>query len=241
LYKLKKSPNFFAEFGSFGHLLLERFAKGTLGRDKLETAYVKNFDRRVTASAPKSKNSDTRRKYYEEGLEYFRDCDFSVEDYEVLGVEKEVNFDIGGKNMVGYIDLLLKDKTGALIVVDHKSASYPMRKSGEVKKGSEDKLEGYKRQLYLYSKPVFEEYGEYPSELRWNFFRANKWYSTPFVSDEYDAALKWAADTMALIENEKKWKPNPEFFWCKNLCSVSAHCKYALAGFDYANGKKHKN
>jgi predicted transcriptional regulator len=36
--------------------------------------------------------------------------------------------------LIGFIDLLLKDKDGNIIVLDHKSASLKFKKNGEVSK-----------------------------------------------------------------------------------------------------------
>ena len=43
-------------------------------------------------------------------MDLFDNIDLVLDDYEILGVEKEVHFTIDGKEFVGYIDLLLKDK-----------------------------------------------------------------------------------------------------------------------------------
>ena len=71
---------------------------------------------------------------------------------------------IRGLEVRGFIDLLVRDRNdGRLIVVDHKSKS---------RFKSDQELELYGFQPYLYAEWVLQTYGEYPKELVFNLFRA---------------------------------------------------------------------
>jgi len=129
--------------------------------------------------------------------------------------------------------LLLEDKeTKEITILDHKSANLHFKKNGEIgKKDSQHFLE-FKRQLYLYSKSVMEEYNKKVSYLSWNLFRINpefggKLLTIPWAEEEYQEALGWAIDTISKIENEMLWLPdNSQKYWCNNICSYRNVCDY---------------
>ena len=196
----KSENGFFGEYGSLIHKILEKYEKGELSLFELN-------------------------EYYEE--HYLNNIDLDLEKYEILGVEKKVEFKINDKNFVGYIDLLVKDKeTGEIIIIDHKSASIKILKSGKISKSDQQHFLEFKRQLYLYSIPVIKEYGSV-SKLKWNMFKDQKWIEIPWVQEEYEEAIQWAKDTLELIENEKEWRPNPDYYYCNYLCGQRNHaCEY---------------
>ena len=71
-------------------------------------------------------------------MDYLDNIDLDLDSYEILGVEKKVEFELFGKRFVGYIDLLLRDKqTDEIIIVDHKSASIKILKNGNISKSDQ--------------------------------------------------------------------------------------------------------
>ena len=45
--------------------------------------------------------------------------------------------------------------------------------------------------------------------------------------EDYDEAIKWAEDTIKLIENETEFLCNPDAYYCWNLCSQRNNaCQY---------------
>ena len=47
------------------------------------------------------------------------------------------------------------------------------------------------------------------------------------MQEEYEEAIQWAKDTLELIENEKEWRPNPDYYYCNYLCGQRNHaCEY---------------
>lgn len=229
---IKGEGSFFAQVGSFMHKILEMYAKEELSVFELSEYFTEHWCEEVTYAPPKIKGAgDLNEKYFNQCLEYLDNIDLDLSEYEVLGVEKEVHFNIGGYDMIGYIDLLLKDKDGNIIVADHKSHDIKFKKDGSLsnnKKNLED-IEGFKRQLYLYSKAVIEEYGVEPKFLKWNLFRFRKWLEVPFDINEYKEALKWAEDTVRDIESATEFPPHNDFFYCWNLCSLrNSGCPYKV-------------
>lgn len=225
----KSEENFFGQYGSFIHKILEKYAKGELSIFELSKYYEDNFDLEITCDAPYSMG-DLRQAYFEKGLDYLDNIDLILDEYEVLGVEKKVSFSIDGYSFIGFIDLLLKDKTsGKILIIDHKSRALKFKKNGELSKTDSPAFEGFKRQLYLYSKGIIDEYKIAPSKLCWNMFKERKWISTDFHQDEYEQALQWAKWTIDMIKLEDEWKPNPEFYYCKYLCGMrNQACEYKM-------------
>ncbi len=211
--------SFFGEFGSCCHSILERYAKGEISLFEISQAYEDEFAKTVVHDAPPNKYVDIKQSYYEKGLDYFDNIDLDLDKYEILGVEKEVRFKIDDKDFIGFIDLLLKEKeTGKIIILDHKSASIKFLKNGGISKKDRPHVESFRRQLHLYSIPTIEEYG-HVDELWWNLFKDQNWLKIPWRQEDHDEAVQWAIDTIKLIENEKEYPPNPEYYYCWNLCS----------------------
>lgn len=224
----KSENGFFGEYGSLIHKILEKYEKGELSLFELNDYYEEHFSKSVPHDAPPNKYVDIKQSYYEKGLDYFNNIDLDLDKYEILGVEKEVRFQIAGKDFVGYIDLLLKEKeTGKIIILDHKSASIKTLKNGKVSKSDQEHVREFIRQLCLYAIPIIEEYG-HVDELWWNLFKDRNWLKMPFKKEDYDEAIQWAKDTLALIENEREWLPNnSSSYYCSYLCGQRNHaCEY---------------
>lgn len=225
------------QFGSFLHLILEKYAKDELSIFNVSEYYQENFDEAVTYNFPHNKYVDLRQRYYDEGLAYLDNINLNLEAYDVLGVEKKVKFEIDGYDVVGFIDLLLRDKeTGEITILDHKSAKISVLKNGGIAKKDREHFESFKRQLYMYAKPVIEEYGRV-DKLKWNLFRDQKFIEIPFVKKEYDKTLKWVVDTIKKIEAETDWNINREMaeamvdgkfvpYYCLNLCAQRFACPF---------------
>lgn len=221
-------PNFFGQYGSLIHSILEKYEKEELSLFEISQYYEVHFNNVVTCDAPSNKYVDIRQSYYDKGLEYLDNIDLILDKYEILGIEKEVKFNIGGYEMIGYIDLLLRDKeTGDITVLDHKSGSVKFKKNGEISKTEEEHVLGFKRQLYLYSDAVIKEYGKKPRYLQWNLFKDRNWLTVEFNDKEFEEAKQWAEDTVKSIEQETAWLPNPSQYFCWNICDMrNCACEY---------------
>lgn len=221
-------PNFFAQYGNLMHTILEKYAKGELSIFEISQYYEEHFCDVVTCDAPPNKYIDIKQSYYDKGLEYLDNIDLILDKYEILGVEKEIRFHIGGYEMIGYIDLLLRDKeTKDITILDHKSGSVKFKKNGEISKTERKHVLSFQRQLYLYSIAVIEEYGVKPKYLRWNLFKDRNWLTVTFDEKEFEEAKEWAEDTVKAIEQETAWLPNPSQYFCHNICDMrNCACEY---------------
>lgn len=229
----------FAQFGGYVHKIIELYFKDKLSLFELPIYYEDHYSEKVDMEFPRNNFVDLAEKYYEQGLDYFENFDMDLSKYEILGVEKEVKFEYEGYKFVGYIDLLLKDKEdGKLVILDHKSANIKFLKNGNISKKDKEHFEDFKKQLYLYSYAVMEEYGEGSVKaLAWNLFRVGTVYEIPWKKKEYKAAMDWAVNTIRTIEQDTEWNVTNELvtaemdgkyppFYCTGLCSQRETCPY---------------
>lgn len=223
--KQKKEQNAFAQWGTLGHSLLERYYKGELELWDLSQKYDEEYASKVSLEFPYNRYVDLGESYYLAGKKYFDNFQGDFENCEILGVEQYIEIEIDGYPFIGYIDLLVRTPDG-IIVCDHKS------KSGF--KGKEK--QEYLRQLYLYSFYVKQMYGEYPYKLMFNMFRANTWEEELFDYKALMQAKEWFVETIQKIYLEKDFKDKialdyktkgkllKEFkkddFFCNELCST---------------------
>ncbi len=208
---LPDKPNFFSQYGTFMHFLLEKFAKGKSSSDEILQEYIKDFNKYVTELPQKA---DLRWSYFDKGFSYLEGFDgFSGEIYDV---EKKFDIIMGGINLTGFIDLVL-ERDNKLIIMDHKSTAITSIRP-------KAKIEKAQRQLYLYSAWVFSAFGRMPDELIWNCFRDGKEVVVKFNIDDYNKTIDWMKDAVNRIQNEIEWSKIDNGYFCHNICSYLNNC-----------------
>lgn len=228
--------SFYGQVGSFCHSILEMYANGELNIFELAPYFEDHYFENVTESAPFNKYKDIGEDTYYKCLEYFENIDMLLDDYDILGVEKEIHFEIAGYPMIGFIDLLLRDKkTNEIIIVDHKLSQIKILKSGKISKSDQQHFLEFKRQLYLYSKAVIEEYG-HVDKFKWNMYKMHSWIEIDWNENDYNEAITWALNTIHDLSNVKEWLPKEPCgtndFYCRNLCGQRDNCIYMNEGSD---------
>lgn len=222
---LDKLSGAFAEWGSWCHELLEGFYKGNIPVWDLGAQYIAGYPQHVLCAFPRfNYKVDLDQKYFDRGEEYFQNFEDIFSEYEVVGVEEEISLTINGRDFIGYIDLILKDKQGNYILVDHKSKSSFKNK---------EEKEKYLTQLYLYSEYIKQRFGVYPKWLIFNMFRSGKIVRERFSIEKNRLAVKWLTDTIDKIYCDREFQAKPERFFCDYLCDVREHCAYSN---DYDGG-----
>lgn len=217
-----QEPNAFAEYGGFVHEILEDYANGKLAEYELLDKYIEEFDVSVTVDFPPNNFADLRESYYNGGYAYFENFDgfdYLVSNAKILGVEEEFVVDFGDFKLKGFIDLILEDENGDIIIVDHKSKKEIKTKADKRK---------YGRQLFLYSKYVKSKYGKFPKELIFNMFRGGTTLRLSFNEADYEEAIEWARKQVATIESTTEWPPTQDQFFCSYLCDFRNSCDYVL-------------
>lgn len=224
-------PNAWAQFGTACHETYEKYLKQEISMFEAADYYREAFSKYVTCDFPKNKYVDLGQKAFEQGEEYFNNINFDFDRYEVLGVEEELQFNIGDYKFHGFADAIYRNKeTGEIILDDHKTSSFSYLKSGEVAKKDKEHFLSFKRQLYLYSIPLIEKYGRV-DKLMWDMIRDNKQIIIPWQKEEFDEARLWALQNIVNLENETLWLPdNSSSFFCSCICDQRAECPYRPVG-----------
>ena len=218
--KLKGKDTFFASYGTFMHKLIELYLRGEKTPKQLSDMYLQDFKKEVVGLAP---SKQVFVNYFKGGLQYLKTLQTPL--YNVVDVEKRVDFKIDNIPFVGYIDFL-GERDGELFVIDNKSRNLkPRSKKGKVTKTDEE-LDSYLRQLYLYSMAVEQEYGKRPKSLCFNCFRTPLFIEEPFMEQSYEESKMWFSESVKEITNETDFRPDMEFFKCKYLCEMQNHCEY---------------
>lgn len=225
--RVDQTQNAFAEYGTFCHELLEKYLSGKLMIFELLPEYEDKFTQNVLHDFPPNRYVDLAVTYFEGGQEYFSNFD-GFPQYEVVEVERKVEFKIDKYPFIGYIDLIAKDGNGDIHIVDHKSKELkqPQKKRWadvEVRRSTE--FYEYLRQLYIYCIPIIEQDKIIPKYLCFNCFRKSKFIKMPFDMDDYEESKQWAlniikdmyADTTMDKKYDNKW-------FCNVLCGVKEFC-----------------
>jgi hypothetical protein len=206
--------NAFAEFGALSHKLFEEWATGQLMSFELANAFMERFDQCVLHAFPPFPR-DLGQRYYDAGLQYFRNFDGFGDDSEVAAVERKFQLDVLGYPFIGYIDLVLRRTDGSIRVIDHKSSS--------INTYQKKKLH-FLRQLYLYSEAVRHLFHQSPSILSINLFREHMMLDDQFDVSKSSDLNAWISQTIDAIRKDRKWKALPSSFFCRFLCSSGAYC-----------------
>lgn len=203
--------NSFAQYGTIAHEIIESYLNGELSELDLPDEFERRFIE-ADLDFPPNQYVNLRDSYYKQGMEYFETIDL-LETYEVLAVELPINTTINGYRVQGFIDAVLRHrKSGKIVVLDHKS---------KAKFTDADEQKEYARQLYIYSKGVYEKYGEYPSQLVFNRFRKKEYTRIVFKQEDYIEACDWLAATIEEIKMATEFPvmQEDELFFTIYLCN----------------------
>lgn len=223
----EEEPNCWAQYGTICHETLEKYLKGELDMFTVLPYYQEHYSEVVTCDFPPNKYVDLGEKAYTLGEEYFSNINFDFNRYEILGVEKELNFKVGKYPFKGYADAVYRDKeTGEIILRDHKTSSFSYLANGGISKKDLPHFESFKRQELLYTIPLIEEYGKV-DKLTWNMIRDKRIIEIPFNMDEFKEAQEWAINNIKMLEEELLWLPDTSnSYWCNCICGQRGTCFY---------------
>ena len=217
---ISESDRFYASYGSFIHSLIERYYKKELSKEELETEFLLGFSNNVKGVRPPQSTVD---KYIKCGSEYFRN--FKPFDFNMVGVEKKVSFEIDGLPFIGYIDYL-GEKDGEYFVIDNKSRDLKPRSKRKKPTQKDQELDKMLRQMYIYSTAVKQEFGKFPKALCFNCFKSGIFIEEPFNIDAYNETIEWVKKNINDIKTADDFYPYLDYFACNNICGVSEECIY---------------
>jgi hypothetical protein len=202
------------------HKLIEQYYTNGKTPQELCDMYLQGFKDSVVGRAP---NGTVFENYFRSGLQYLKRI--QAFPYNMIAVEKKVDFNISGIQFVGYIDFL-GEKDGEYYVVDNKSRVLKQRSNRPKPTKADTELDSYLRQLYLYSAAVEQECGKPPKSLCFNCFRIPILIEEPFSEQAYADSKQWAADMVRKIADETDFSPDVEYFKCTHLCEMNESCEY---------------
>ena len=217
--KLKSGRQFFSDYGSFIHSIIEQYLLGLMKKDELVPYYLARFKRAVG----KPPSPAIFKTYFTQGHAYLETIDFPHQ--EVMGVERKMEFEIDGKPFVGVLDYETKDED-ILSIGDNKSRTLKERSGRKKPTKTDIELDEYFRQLYLYSIPFKERYGRYPNFLEFNCFRIKKIICEPFDEKKLKEAKAWASEMVNRILQNEDWEPRVDYWKCRYLCDQNKNCEY---------------
>ena len=220
----KEAPMFYASYGSFIHSLLRRFYDGELSKEALPVEFLLHFSTEVRGERPAQ---STVVKYIHSGHDYLKN--FEPFPYNVLGVEKELHFDLDGVPFVAYVDFI-GEKDGKLVILDHKSRELKPRSGKKKPTAKDQELDVILRQLYLYAHGVRQISGDFPSLLCVNSFRNGNLIEEPFRESAYQESMDWAKREIEEISAEEDFRPQTDYFQCRYLCGFHHDCCFWQGG-----------
>lgn len=221
--------NAFNQYGRFFHEIMEKILKQELNIFDASQYYADHYYDKVTCSFPPNIYADLGEKAYLGGLEYLNSLNFDFNKYDILSVEKEYKFKVGDYSFHGFIDALYRDKqSGDIIIRDHKTSQFKYLKDGSLSNARDVQahFDEFKKQLYLYSIPIIEEYGKV-DYLSWNMIRDKRSITIPFDEDDFEMTKLWAIATIEELKKEELWLPDTgNRYYCMFICGQSGRCIY---------------
>lgn len=217
----RDADQFYASFGSLMHDIIAKYYRGEITKSEMPAEFLSRFQTDVKGLRPSAKIVE---KYISDGMRYLNN--FSDFGLNTVAVELPVEFEINGIPMVGFIDYL-GEKDGEYIIVDHKSRKLKPRSGRKTPTKSDKELDEYFRQLYLYSKPIYEKFGKYPQQLLLNCYRNDDILTIKesFNLERYEEALDWATKTIEAIKNDTEFEPKYDYFYCRWICGQLYNCE----------------
>jgi len=217
---VERTGNFFSDYGLLVHEVLEKFFREELELIELADYFSDNYTRMVARKPPAFIKEQP---YIEQGRRFFETFDFDRDAYEVLIIEDKIDVDLLNYNLVVKPDLVLKHKeSGKIFLMDYKTSI--IEKKGKI---DEEKLDGYKRQMYMYS--LYLQTKNIKVDEVWLWFirqEQNQVSKFKVTKKGLSDISKWISETVTLIKSEDDFAPDIQPFFCKNLCSVSSYCEF---------------
>lgn len=218
IYKEPTLGNCFGEFGTFCHLVLEKYFGNEITKDEMPIYFKKHYRENVKIQWPKFPPG-MEAKRYDAVLNFLKDFPFNREEWDVVAIEEEIFTEIEGYKVIIKPDLRLKHKNkNKMVIIDYKTST--ITQDGEIDKA--------KKQISFYALGVLLNSGDIVNEGQIWFLRFNQIVEFKITSKERLAAKNWFIDEIHKIEQEEKWEKTPNEYFCKNLCGSRKNCNKAI-------------
>lgn len=215
--------SFYADNGKAMHEVFDALIKGEVSFEDAPSLYLEKYEDITTYV-----KQDVMDKTFDTCINYLCNIDENIlDDYEVVGSEIKLDFLVRGYHFTGFVDLLLRDKDGNLIVVDHKSSDPFLKKNGEPYAKTKEQFENYVKQLSLYCSGVFQIYGEMPTKIVFHHFKNDgKLTVVPVNERLIEDAVNWSLGIIQKIYNDETFDAKSKTGFCYRLCDYRKDCEY---------------
>lgn len=218
------TENAYAQIGKFAHEINEKIYKKEATVDHALNEWIDEYDNHIfnyISESSKEKKFLAFCDYLAAFDEKFFDC------HKILEVETKFKWRVGKYDCVGLVDLSVEEnETNKILLIDHKSASPFFGKKGQLLKAQIDNFNSYKKQMYMYCKPIYEKYGRFPDKIIWNHLFDSTQSIIDFNIEDYNATQDWVIRTIKKIYNDKDFDAFQSYMMCYQLCNYRYDCEY---------------
>jgi len=215
--------SFYADNGKAMHEVFDALIKGEMSFEDAPSLYLEKYEAITTYV-----KQDIMDKTFDTCINYLCNIDENVlDDYKVVGSEIKLDFYVYGFRFTGFVDLLLRDKDGNLIIVDHKSSDPFLKKNGEPYAKTKEQFENYTKQMGLYCKGINQMYGEMPTKIVFHHFKNDgKLTVIPVNERLIEEAVTWCLGVIEKIYKDETFEAKPKTGFCYRLCDYRKDCEY---------------
>lgn len=216
-----KVQNFFAEYGTLMHHVIESYWRGNIEKDELVMAFNDAYNIFVVTPPPPFPDGMEER-YYNDAIKFLQEFPYEREEYSVIIIEGKFDLEYKGIKITVRPDLILREKsTNQVILLDFKTS-----KPVKGKKWDEAKMADYKRQTLLYAHFFQQATGITVNKITLLFVRLQKEYDVEITETSIAEVLTWLENTIQVIKWEEDFEPHIDNYFCANLCGVRNACKF---------------
>ena len=224
--KKERRTNFYSEFGSFAHNILEDFFLDKLAIYELLPYYKEHYAENIKSANPFGFGKDLGKLYYDQGYKFFENFDFDKSRFDIIQAEEFTIAQIKDIKVTIKPDIILRNKeNGKTILMDYKSANPYGIKHALVP----SKVLPYRKQLNLYSGVLWAKKKIQVDEQWLWFFRTGGIERFPTSVGKIAEDITWFMSVVDKIKKEDDFAADISNQWfCLNLCSVSQDCIYKI-------------
>jgi len=221
--KKERRTNFYSEFGSFAHNILEDFFLDKLAIYELLPYYKEHYTENIKSPNPFGFGKDLGRLYYDQGYKFFENFDFDKSRFDIIQAEEFTIAQIKDIKVTIKPDIILRNKeNGKTILVDYKSSNPYL--NGKL---SFNKIIGYRKQINLYAAILWHKKKIETNEMWLWFFRTGGIEKFPISISAVSKDLEWFFSVVKNIKCEESFEPNTgNKFFCSELCGVRYCCPF---------------
>lgn len=223
-----RAQNFFGEYGLLVHDCIEQYFTGKLEAFELSDYFLDNYYITVQTPPPPFP-AGMEDNYRNQGLEFFDSFSFEMSKYDIVGIEDTVDFEIDDIRFTGRPDLILKEKkTNKNVLFDYKSSIvYRTNKYTGKETVDYDKLDGYHKQMYLYSYGLRKAKNLKIDKITIWFTRPSRMETIIWKKEKEIETIDWVRSIISQIKEEEVFNANnSNSYFCNFLCGVREICPF---------------